>query len=251
MAVLGMVVLGTMSSQAFAQNEVLPSSVSGPSGPKITWPHPFLFAGLGVNGAGYSSLSGNAGAGLRIDARRLIWEAGASYDTARKSNDNTIDNQKGHSRRLESSLYYRFHSGWFAGGGAGWTQLSTTNYSKQALRPSIGAGKDYFHKQCAAEDCVDEWSMRWQVDYTLKGAEHVDPKGCTVPNGQCTNDLQGLMLSLYLPSPALARHVFWRTTLGVYTLHTTVTSTDPSLTVLQKGQRSVTAAFDFAMMYRF
>jgi len=32
-----------------------------------------------------------------------------------------------------------------------------------------------------------------QIDYTLKGAEkqHVDPKGCTVPNGQCTNDLQG------------------------------------------------------------
>jgi hypothetical protein len=85
------------------------------------------------------------------------------------------------------------------------------NHSKQAFRPSIGGGKDYFHNHCAAEDCVNQWSMRWQVDYTLKGAEHVDPQGCTVPNGQCTNDLQGPMLSLYMPSPALARHVFWGT----------------------------------------
>lgn len=72
-------------------------------------------------------------------------------------------------------------------------------------KTSVGGGKDYFHNQCAAEDCVNEWSMRWQVDYTLKGAEHVDPRGCTVPDGQCTNDLQGPMVSLYLPSPANAR----------------------------------------------
>jgi hypothetical protein len=251
LVVVGLIGLGISGSQAFAQNEVLPTSVSGPSGPKIPWPHPFLLAGLGVNGAGYSSISGNVGGGLRIDTTHLIWTASAGYDTARKANDNTVDNVSGHSRSLDSSIYYRFQNGWFAGGGAGWTQLSTTNYSKQAFRPSVGGGKDYFHNQCAAEDCVNEWSMRWQVDYTLKGAEHVDPRGCTVPDGQCTNDLQGPMVSLYLPSPALARHVFWRTTLGIYTFHTTVTSTDPYLTSIQKGQRSVTAVLDFAMMYRF
>jgi hypothetical protein len=85
----------------------------------------------------------------------------------------------------------------------------------------------------------------------LKGAEHVDPKNCTVPDGQCTNDLQGPMCSLYVPSPALARLVFWRTTLGGYTFHTKVTSTDASLTALQKSQRSVTATLNLAMMYRF
>jgi len=92
-----------------------------------------------------------------------------------------------------------------------------------------------------------------QIDYTLKGAEkqHVDPKGCTVPNRQCTNDLQEPMFSLFMPSPSLARHVFWRTTLWIYTFHTTVTSTDPSLTALQKGQRSVTAFLNVGMMYRF
>ena len=231
---------------ASAQN-LVPAS----SGPTISWPHPFVFAGLGVNGGGYSPLSGSLGGGLRIDTSRLIWEAEGSYDNARKTDDNTIDNDKGHSRHLDSSIYYRFDSGWFVGGGAGWEELSTTNYTKQAFRPSIGGGKDYFRKQCAAEDCVNEFSMRWQVDYTLKGAEHVDPQGCTVPNGQCTNDLQGPMLSLYLPSPALARHVFWRTTLGIYTFHTTVTSTDPTLTALQKSQRSATAFLNFVIMYRF
>lgn len=225
--------------------------VPGPSSPKISWPRPFLFAGVGVNGGGYSSLSGNIGAGLRIDTRRLIWEASGSYDNARKANDNTLNNDKGHSRSLDSSIYYRLDSGWFAGGGDGWTELSTSNYTKQAFRPSIGGGKDYFHQRCAAEDCINEWSMRVQADYTLKGAEHVDPKGGTVPNGQCTNDLQGPMFTFYMPSPTLARHVFWRTTLGVYTFHTTVTSTDPSLTALQKSQRSVTAFLNSALMYRF
>jgi hypothetical protein len=93
--------------------------------------------------------------------------------------------------------------------------------------------------------------MRFQVDYIMKGAEHVDQKGCSVPDGQCTNDLQGPMFTIYMPSPTLARHVFWRTTLGIYTFHTTVTSTDPALTVLQKGDRSATAFLNFAMMYRF
>jgi hypothetical protein len=237
--------------QACAQNQVLPSTGSEPSGPSLSWPRPFVYAGVGVNGGGYSSLSGNLGAGLRIDTRRLIWEGSGWYDNSHKTNDNTIGNEKGHSRHLASSIYYRFDSGWFAGGGAGWEQLSTTNYSKQAFRPSIGGGKDYFHSRCASENCVGDWSMRMQVDYTLPGSEHVDPRGCTVPNGQCTNDLQGPMFSLYLPSPTLARHVFWRSTVGIYTFHTTVTSTDPSLTAMQKGERSVTAFLNFAVMYRF
>lgn len=246
MVVLGLV-LGFSPQRASAQNLVSAPS----SGLKLTWPRPFLYAGVGVNGGGYSPFSGGVGGGLRIDTHHLIWEGRAEYDNGRKSNDNTLNNDSGHSRHLNSSIYYRFQDGWFAGGGAGWEQLSTTNYTKQAFRPSIGGGKDYFHKQCAAEDCVDQWSMRLQVDYSLKGAEHVDPKGCTVPNGQCTNDLQGPMFTFYMPSPSLARHLFWRSTVGVYTFHTTVTSTDPALTALQKGQRSATGFLNVTMMYRF
>ncbi len=225
--------------------------VSGTSIPRLGWPHPFVYGGLGLNSGGYAPLSGNVGAGLRIDTNRVIWVASVAYDNAHKSNDNTINNYKGHDRGMGSSIYYRFNSGWFVGGGAGWSQLSTTNYTKQSFHPSLGGGRDYVHKECAAEDCVARWSMRLQVDYKLKGAEHVDPKGCTVPDGQCTNDLQGPEFSFYMPSPALAGHLFWRETLGVYTFHNTVTSTDPSLTALQKSQRSVASFLEFTMMYRF
>jgi hypothetical protein len=246
-------VLGILGTQGFAQNAVLPWSAadSGLSFPKLTWPRPFVYGGLGLNGGGYSPLSGKVGAGLRIDTNRLIWEGSASYDNGHKSNDNTLNNIKGHDRGIESSIYYRVHSGWFGGGGAGWTQLSTTNYSKQAFNPSIGGGKDYLHKDCAAEDCVTAWSMRLQVDYKLKGAEHVNPQGCSLPNGQCTNDLQGPGITLYLPSPALAGHLYWRETVGIYTGHETVTSADPALTALQKSNRSVSPFLDFTMMYRF
>jgi hypothetical protein len=129
--------------------------------------------------------------------------------------------------------------------------LSTTNYTKQDFHPSVGGGKDYFHKECAGEDCVTRWSFRLQVDYKLKGAEHVDAKGCAIPNGQCTNGLQGPMVSFYLPSPAMAGHLYWRETVGVYTLHDTLTSTDPVITAMQKSNRSVASFVEFTMMYRF
>jgi hypothetical protein len=103
----------------------------------------------------------------------------------------------------------------------------------------------------AAADCVAQWSIRLQVDYKLKGAEHVDPKGYALPNGQCANDLEGPMISFYLPSPAAAGHLFWRETAGIYTFHDTLTSTDPSLTALQKSHRSTAALLEFTMMYRF
>jgi hypothetical protein len=252
-SLLLVVVLCIVGTQAFAQNAVLApaASDSGPSFPKITWPRPFIYGGLGLNGGGYTPASGKVGAGLRIDSDHFIWMANAAYDNAHKSNDNTLNNQKGHERSLESSIYYRFTNGWFAGGGAGWSELSTTNYTKQQFHPSVGGGKDYFHKDCAAEDCVTRWSMRLQVDYKLKGTEHVDAKGCSVPNGQCTNDLQGPMLSFYMPSPAAKGHLFWRETVGIYRFHDTLTSTDPALTALQESHKSTASFVEFTMMYRF
>ena len=235
--------LGTCASAQNIFSETSPT--------RLGWPRPFVYGGLGLNSGGYAPFSANGGAGLRIDTKHLIWAANVAYDNAHKSNDNTLNNNKGHDRGLGSSIYYRFNNGWFVGGGAGWSQLSTTNYAKQAFHPSLGGGTDYVHKECAAENCVPQWSMRLQVDYQLKGAEHVDPKGCTVPNGQCTNDLQGPEFTFYMPSPALAGHLFWRETAGVYMFHDTVTSTDPSLTALQKSRRSVASFLEFTMMYRF
>jgi hypothetical protein len=125
-------VLGILISNHAAAQNLFPNS----SGSKVPWPHPFVYGGVGVNGGGYSPFSGTVGGGLRIDTRHLIWESNAAYDNSHKANDNTLDNEKGHSRHLSSSIYYRFNQGWFVGGGAGWEELSTTNYTKQAFRPS-------------------------------------------------------------------------------------------------------------------
>jgi hypothetical protein len=252
-SVLLIAVLSLVGTQALAQNQVLSpaASDSGLSLPKIAWPHPFIYGGLGLKGGGYAPMSGEVGGGLRIDKTHLIWAASAAYDNSHKANDNTLSNDNGHERSLDSSIYYRFTNTWFVGGGASWSQLSTTNYAKQEFHPSVGGGRDYFHKECAAENCVAQWSMRLQVDYKLKGAEHVDAKGCAVPNGRCTNDLQGPMISFYLPSPAAAGHLFWRETAAIYTFHDTLTSTDPSLTALQKSHRLTAAFLEFTMMYRF
>ena len=252
-SILLIVVLSFVGTQASAQNAVLATKTSDSSSsfPKIAWPRPFIYGGLGLNGGGYAPMSGKVGAGLRIDQNHLIWSASAAYDNSHKSNDNTIDNTNGHQRSLDSSIYYRFSNGWFAGGGASWSELSTTNYTKQDFILRSVAAKTIFTRIVLPKTASTRWSMRLQVDYKLKGAEHVDAKGCSVPNGQCTNDLQGPMVSFFLPSPAMAGHLYWRETVGVYTFHDTVTSTDPALTALQKSHRSTTAFLEFTMMYRF
>jgi len=202
-------------------------------------PRPFLYAGAGLMGAGYAPLAAEAGVGLRIDSRHFLASAEGTYDNGHKTNDNTEPNPKGHDRGLDGAAYFRFSSGWFSGAGVRWSQLSTTNYTKGAWRPTFGGGKDYFHNNCAIEDCVSDFSMRLGVDYVLPGTDHA-------------NALQGPLLSIYLPSPSAKRHIFFRQTLGIYEFHQTVT--DPSnltLTRQQIGQRSATAFGELTVMYRF
>lgn len=202
-------------------------------------PRPFVYAGAGLMGSGYATLAATAGAGLRIDSRRFLFSAEGSYDNGHKTNDNTGPNPKGHDRGLAGAAYYRFLSGWFLGAGARWSQLSSTNYTKTAWRPTFGGGKDYFHNTCSLEDCVSDFSMRLVVDYVLPGTDHV-------------NAVQGPLLSFYVPSPSAKGHIFFRETLGLYEFHDTVT--DPSnlaLTRRQIGHRSATSFGEFTLMFRF
>ena len=84
--------LGLVSALALAQNAVLPATTSDSdsSFPKVAWPRPFIYGGLGLNGGGYAPMSGKVGTELRIDHEHLIWAASAAYDNSPKSNDNTI-----------------------------------------------------------------------------------------------------------------------------------------------------------------
>jgi|ERR1700733_6703068 hypothetical protein len=203
------------------------------------WPHPFAYAGAGLMGGGYAPLAWDGGGGLMIDTRHFLASAEGSYDNGHKIDDNDQPNPKGHDRGLAASAYYRLSSGWFGGVGVRWSQLSTTNYSKSQWRPTFGGGKDYFHKKCAAENCVSDFSMRVKVDYVLPGTDHF-------------NGVQGPLLSIYMPSPAAKGHLFFRETLGIYEFHETVTA--PSnliLTRQQMGDRSVTSFGELTVMYRF
>lgn len=203
------------------------------------FPHPFAYAGAGLMGGGYAPLAWEGGGGLMIDTRHFLASAEGSYDNGHKINDNDQPNPKGHDRSLAATASFRLSSGWFAGAGVRWSQLSTTNYSKGQWRPTFGGGKDYFHRKCAVEDCVSDFSMRVRVDYVLPGTDHF-------------NGVQGPLLSIYMPSPAAKGHVFFRQTLGIYEFHETVTA--PSnliLTRQQMGDRSVTSFGELTLMYRF
>jgi len=218
----------------------------------IKYPQPYIYGGLGLSrGAGYGLASANVGVGLMVNTRHFISDAVATYDNGHKVADGTGNNPKGHDRGLGVNAYYKSPYGLFLGAGASWSQLSTTNYSKQGWNPSVGGGFDYLSKECAARDCVVDWSLRTELDYLFIGSEHVNRQGCSIPNGQCTNGVKGVKLRFYLPSPVSDSHFFFRVILGIYDSHATVTSIDPTLTAEQIGQRSRAAILEYTLMYRF
>jgi hypothetical protein len=219
-----------LSLAAFAQDNQQPTTVR---------PQPFVYGGLDLG----DSAAYVGGAGLMEDTKYFIFQGDASYDNDGKSNDNANITHNGHNRRFKSSAYWRFGGGMFIGGGARWSQLSTLAYQKEQWHPTVGIGQDYI---------VPFFSTRLQVDYTLPwGAEHVSANGCTVPNGQCTNNVSGPEFSIYLPSPAVRGHVFFRATIAIWRAHETVTSTDPVLTRQQVGNTFFVPETQLTMLYRF
>jgi hypothetical protein len=202
-------------------------------------PHPYAFAGAELMGGGYSPLAAIGGAGFRIDAKHFLLDTNGWYDNGHKTNDNNQPNPKGHDRGLAGSTYYRLSSGWFMGAGARWSELLTTNYKKSAWRPTFGGGKDYIHQRCALEDCITDFSMRIGVDYVLPGSDW-------------TNGSQGPLVTIYIPSPSVKAHIFYRETVGMYRFHDTVTDrTNAILTREQMSHHSGDAFSEFTVMYRF
>jgi hypothetical protein len=193
-------------------------------------PHPIVFGGPSLVGSGYQSFALNAGGGFLINADRLVGDVEGSYENARKTDDNTIDNISGHERFLQGRFFYHYSQGLYFGGGAQWSETSTTNYDKSAWRPTFGAGGDHFG---------NGYSMRWQAVYVMPGTDHY-------------NAVQGPELQFWLPSPSSRSHFFYRQTIGIYEYHATITDpTNASLTAQQKANRSGAAFLDFDMGWRF
>ena len=193
-------------------------------------PHPIVFSGPSFVGNGYQPLALSGGTGLLLNSSHLLSDVEARYMNARKTNDNTVNNKKGHERYLQGRLFYRYRHGLYFGGGAQWSETSTTNYTKKGWRPTFGLGGDHFG---------DGVSMRWQALYVLPGTDH-------------SNALQGPEFQLWLPSPVSRKHFFYRQTLGIYEFHTTITDpTDAALTAQQTADKHSAAFLDFTFGWRF
>lgn len=193
-------------------------------------PRPILFVGPSLVGNGYQALALTEGGGFLLNSPLLLGGVEGSYMNARKTADNTINNDSGHERFLQGRLFYKYHPGLYFGGGAQWSETATRNYLKRAWRPTFGAGGDHFG---------NGYSMRWQVIYILPGTDH-------------QNAVQGPEIQIWFPSPASRSHLFYRQTLGLYEFHSTITDpANAALTAQQTSDRSVAGFLDFAIGVRF
>lgn len=131
------------SSFFFGQSNAISSRDSLIDGEAVArFPHPYVYGGLQLRGGGYSPTAWSGGVGLNIELKHLVFDSSASYDTAHKVNDGTLNNDSGHDRGLAGNAFYRFTK-LYVGGGASWTQLSTTNYTKQSWHLAFGVGRDW------------------------------------------------------------------------------------------------------------
>lgn len=183
------------------------------------WPRPYVDGGLSLMQGGYSPAAGNLAAGLNIEAPEFIALAAASVDNGHK-----LDSGTGYDTYLEARAFLRLGRGWYGGGGAQWNKLTTDVYSKQAWRPAFGGGKDVFR---------DDFSLRAQVLYVLPGTDRL-------------NASQGPEISVWWPSPATNRHLFYYQTVAIYGSHQTSVPGDPGTNV-----RYLNTFASFTIMYRF
>jgi len=223
LTLLAVLLLSTVAvGQNFSRSETVETT---------SWiPRPMILSGPSLVGNGYQTVALSGGAGLLLNSPKFLSDIEGRYMNAHKTNDNTVNNRKGHERFLEGRVFYRYKRGLYVGGGAQWSETSTTNYTKKGWRPTFGLGGDHFS---------DGYSMRWQALYILPGTDKA-------------NALQGPEFQLWLPSPVSRSHFFYRQTLGIYEFHATITDpNDPILTAQQIASRHSAAFLDFTFGWRF
>ena len=135
-----------------------------------------------------------------------IFIAQAAYDTGRQVNNGMQPNPKGRDRYLAGAGYIRLP--WrlpsmesFLGFGWRWNQLSTTRHTKDADRPQVGGGFDYWQRTCPT--CRPNFSMRLGLDWVLVGSDWL-------------NAVRGPEINISIPSLREPRHFFFAGTLGIY-----------------------------------
>lgn len=205
----------------------------------IIRPRPYFYGGMQLDGNGAAVLDYTVALGIQQETRHYSFDAFVEYINTRKFNDNTLNNHSGRTRTLYAAPRYRLPKDFFLGAGARWSELSTTNYVKQSWAPFFGGGRDW-----------DDW-LRISLDYLWNASEHVSPKGCPVPDGQCTNGTRGFDFQWFMPSPKSRSDVLFRMDFLPAWFHGTVTSTDPVLTRQQKSDHSTGSWLEYTLVFRY
>src|ERR1700694_5139721 len=78
-------------------------------------PHPIVYSGPSLVGNGYQAVAGNFGGGLILNSSKLLGDFEAYYMNAKKTDDNTVNNVKGHERFLQGRLFYPMRKGLYFG----------------------------------------------------------------------------------------------------------------------------------------
>jgi len=231
------VLLAVLTSLAFGQEKC---------------PHPYITGSFNLMPAGYSATSFGVGAGLMWDTKRSVFDAAALYDNGHKSNDNdNSPDSTGHDKYLRAFAGYKRNL-WYAGVGARYSQLSTSDYTKGgdvfqagSWHPEAGIGKDWNARNSPL-------FLRTQVLYMFPESKEV----VHYPDGQtcygCGNGSQGADVTLWLPSPARKGHLFAKINVVLFGYHTTVTSPENiPLTQQQIASKHFTDGTEYMLGFRF
>ncbi|HEX4424722.1 MAG TPA: hypothetical protein VH079_04955 [Terriglobales bacterium] len=189
-----------------------------------------MFGGAELMGGDYEPMALVGEIGVEIETIRLMLRARAFYDNGHKLPEDGDPNPKGHDRHLEGAAYYHSPAEWFVGAGFHWSQLSTTDFSKQSGGPEFGGGYDLMQK---------ESSVRLAVDWLMAG-------------NNWQNGFHGPEVTITFPSPREKRHWFFRMTATVDRYYTTVTEpNNVTLTIEQRSERDFAACIESGLGYRF
>lgn len=209
------------------------------------FPHPYVGVGLALLPGGYSPVAPEVVTGLTFNSTHFIFDGFGLYDTGKKTNDGSEkSNPKGHDRLLSAFAAYRFHNNVYVGGGGRWSQLSTTNYTKNGSpavlsywKPEVGIGYDVF-----ADDQFVPMFARVQVAYLFPQSKEI----VSFPNGSscttCGNRSQGADISVWFPSPARQhQHLFFKINAVIFQFKDSPTS----------STHRIDDSTDLTLLYRF
>lgn len=219
------------------------------------YPHPYVEGGLALSGGGYSPFSWSLYPGLNWETSKLSFNGSVSYSFSKKTNDGTADNFKGHSRGFGGDLFYKLPNNWLVGGGGGWGETATTNYSKQASSWSAGGGYDFQRPTFPARITVQY--LRQVNEFTRYPTPHLftapgEKSSYMSDTCKCLSGVSGFTAGFWLPSPRMHNHLYFHEQLTTIYFHDTVT--DPyssALTNIQIHKHHISSFLTLSIGYRF